>query len=457
MTEESGEAVGARVLVVDDEESMRHSVSRALKRAGHVVRSVEDAEQALQALALEPAEVVVTDVRMPGLDGHELFARIAQEHPESRVILMTGHGSIAAAVQAMREGAESYLAKPFERDELLVTVARAAERARLLRENDRLRRRVARGGDGPRLLGESDGIQRLLETIERVAPRDGVVLVSGESGVGKEVVARAIHRASARADGPFVTMHCGALPSGLLEAELFGVEAGAFTGAEVSRAGYAERADGGTLFLDAIADIPAEAQVSLLRLLQEGEVVRIGGSEVRHPNVRILAATSRDLREEVAAGRFREDLWYRLNVLPVQVPALRTRREDLPVLVTHFLAEFGRPELAFDEAALLALGGYGWPGNVRELRNLVERVACTLEGPRVTATDLPAEFHGAEPTPLAPRPYRQALEDFERGYLEDLLRRARGNISEASRLGGVPRPTLHARLRNLGVDAQEFR
>ena len=447
-----------RVLVVDDEESMRHFLVRALQRQGCEVTAAVDGPTALEALGSGAFDVMVTDIRMPGMDGRELFAKARESSPGTRAVLMTAYGSIKDAIAALEQGAESYLAKPFETDELVATVMKAGEKARLLSENRVLREQLSGAGSFGGLVGQSSAMRKLYRTIERVARADGTVLITGESGVGKELVARAIHARSGRGDGPFVAAHCGALPQTLVEAELFGVVEGAFTGADRSRSGYVERASSGTLFLDEIAEVPIEVQPSLLRFLESGEVTPVGGEEVLHPGVRVVAASNRDLRLLVEEARFRPDLFYRLDVLPVRVPPLRDRIEDIPLLVAHFMVAVGRPELVVPPDVMAYLQGLPWEGNVRELQNLTERLAGTVEGDVVTLDDLPSEVHGDDAVARAGfRPYRLALEHFEREYLEGLLERTGGNVSEAARLGGMARPSLHARIAALGIDLAGFR
>jgi DNA-binding NtrC family response regulator len=447
-----------RVLVVDDEESMRHFLVRALERQDFEVTVVGDGSEALEALAAGAFDVMVTDIRMPGMDGRELFAKARECAPGTLTVLMTAYGSIKDAIAALEQGAESYLAKPFETDEFLATVTKAGEKARLLAENRVLREQLSSAGSFAGLVGQSSAMRKLYRTIDRVARVEGTVLVTGESGAGKELVARAIHGRSGRTAGPFVAAHCGALPETLVEAELFGVVEGAFTGADRSRAGYVERATGGTLFLDEIAEVPLDVQPSLLRFLENGEVTRVGSEEVLHPDVRVVAASNRDLRLLVEEARFRDDLFYRLDVLPVLVPPLRDRTEDIPLLVAHFLVSIGRPELTVPPDVMAYLQGLAWDGNVRELQNLTERLAGTVEGDVVTLEDLPSEVRGGEPASRAGfHPYRLAMEQFEREYLEGLLGRTGGNVSEAARLGGMARPSLHARIAALGIDLAHFR
>jgi DNA-binding NtrC family response regulator len=455
MTGEGPESTSYEVLVVDDEETMRLFVQRALERAGHRVRTAGRGDEALALLAEVPADVVVSDIRMPGLDGHELLREVGATHAGTRVILMTAFGTIREAMSAVSAGVEAFLEKPFETEELLFHVAKAGESARLAAENRALRE-LLEGRPGPgAILGKSRAVRRLVQMIHRVAPHPGPVLITGESGTGKELVARAIHARSGASEGPFVAVHCGALPAPLVEAEIFGVDAGAFTGATEPRAGHVERAEGGSLFLDEVAEIPRENQASLLRLAEGRECMRVGGTRPYAPRCRLIAATHRDLRAEVEAGRFRAELYFRLHVLEVRVPPLRDRREDIPLLLRAFLDAAGRRDLEVPVEIQEQLMALPWPGNVRELRNLAERWAVTLEGSSIGPTDLPEET--ARGAPVRPSPFREALQRFEREYFERLLAEARGNVSEAARAAGLPRPTLHARLLALGLDPARFR
>ncbi|MSR74809.1 MAG: sigma-54-dependent Fis family transcriptional regulator [Planctomycetes bacterium] len=447
---------GFDVLVVDDEESMRFFVRRALERAGHRVEAVSNAAEALDAVKERPFDVVVTDLRMPGMNGHELHAELLREKCLARVVLMTGFGTVKDAVSAINAGAEAYITKPFEAEELLASVQRAGEKARLLIEVGALRAALECGAfEG--LVGNSREMRTLVRTIANLAPRNGTVLISGESGTGKELVARAIHARSERSAHPFVALHCGALPQGLLESELFGVEAGAFTGADRTRIGYAERADKGTLFLDEVGEIPLQLQPALLRFLQSGEVVRVGGSVVLHPDVRVIACSHFDLREFVRNGKLRQDLFFRLNVLPVQVPPLRTHREDIPLLVRSFLGRLGQGEALVSTAAMAGLCAHIWPGNVRELRNAIERMLALKPGGSIEVEDLPEECRGGAVFSSTEPGYRETMETFERRYLEDLLTRTGGNVAEASRMASIPRASLHARISTLKVDLSRFR
>ncbi|MBS0196838.1 MAG: sigma-54-dependent Fis family transcriptional regulator [Planctomycetes bacterium] len=382
------------VLVVDDKEMLREGVSATLERAGFAVRTAADGVAALEQVSRERPDAIVTDMRMPGMTGVELLERVRQIDDELPVVLMTAFGTIETAVRAMRMGAFDYLTKPFEGDELVIAVKRALEHRAVMRENALLR--AARPTATPtagriglgRLIGESDGMKRLRDSVAALADSQGTVLITGESGVGKEVVARAVHECSPRREGPFLAVNCAALSESLLESELFGHEKGAFTGADKLRKGRFELADGGTLLLDEISEIGPAIQAKLLRVLQERAFERVGSSLPMGVDVRVVGTSNRDLPASVAKGDFRQDLFFRLNVLPIHIPPLRERREDVPLLAEHFVREIarreGRPPLAIDAAARDALVAYHWPGNVRELQNICER-AVVLSGPKNAA------------------------------------------------------------------------
>ena len=447
----------ARVLVVDDEPDLLETVRRMLSRAGHDVRTASSGAEALRQLA--GVELVLTDLMMPGTDGLAVVAGVREADPLTPVVVMTAYATLETAVSALRAGAWDYLAKPFTPDALRVVVDRALGHRALGAENRRLRAALV----GPPLVGESAAIHRIGDTIERVAPTELGVLVTGESGTGKEVVARALHAASRRAAKAFVPVDCGAIPPNLVEAELFGHERGAFTGADAERRGLVEEADGGTFFLDEIGDLDATAQTRLLRLLQEGEFRRVGSTRLRKVDLRVVAATNRPLEEAVAAGRFRADLYHRLNVVRLHLPALRERADDVPLLARHFVgrfrAESGRAPLELDAELVGRLQAYPWPGNVRELANVCRYLAGLAPGPRAAVGDLPPGFGvGARAAPDRPAaggsgpPVRHELayaeakrlwvEPFDEAYFGALLAAHAGNISAAARTAEVDRKTI---------------
>jgi DNA-binding NtrC family response regulator len=448
--------MAATILVVDDEKNIQLTLSRALSMEGYVVEAASGGREALEKIAALPVDAVVMDVRMPDLDGLEVLKRARETRPDLPVVIMSGHGSLETVRSAFKLGAFDYLEKPItEKDKLLVAVKNALALRTLREENAELRRAA-----GPaEMVGGGPAMQRLFELIRRAAPSEGRVLVTGENGTGKELVARAIHESSRRKAGPFVKLNCAAVPAELIESELFGHERGAFTGAVAARRGKFELADGGTLFLDEVGDMPAAMQAKVLRVLQEGEFERVGGAHTLKVDVRVVAATNKDLATEVQAGRFREDLFYRLNVVPVHAPPLRERKEDLPELATRFLAEAcdrnGRRPMRLQREALAALQAHEWPGNVRELRNLVERLAILCDGPEISAQDVTAVLPGAR----RPRPdrfragasFHDLVEEAEREIILGALDAHDDNVSETARELGLERSHLYKKMRALGV------
>jgi DNA-binding NtrC family response regulator len=435
--------------VVDDDPGVRYTLREILESEGLAVDEAADGAEALARYEARPAPLVVTDLRMPNVDGMTLLRALAARTHPPRVIVITAHGSERQAVEAMKAGAHDYFRKPFEPDELLAVVRRALETVRLADENERLAGELALART---MVFASEPMRRLAVLVGRVAPRDVTVLVSGESGTGKERVAEAIVQASRRADRPFVRFNCAALTPELAEAELFGHTRGAFTGATRARPGLFGEADGGTLLLDEVGELAAGAQAKLLRVLQEGEVRAVGEERVRKVDVRVLAATHRELAEEVRAGRFREDLYYRLDVVHLRVPPLRERPEDVPVLARHFLARFaerfGVPALHAEDALVHRLAGLPWPGNVRELEHAVERLVALSPPEGLDLSLLPGAGAGGPRGPLA---LKERVQAYERGLVVEALREARGNRSEAARRLGVSRVTLHDKLRRYGL------
>jgi DNA-binding NtrC family response regulator len=447
-----------RVLIVEDEERMARVISDALTRAGYDCETCGSGEAALAALDARGADAVVTDWKMPGMDGLELLRRIHGARPELPVIMVTAFGSVPSAVAAMREGAFDYLTKPFDNDELRALVGRALELGRLSRENRWLRQEVATRYAPDNVIAESARSRELLELLRRVAPSRSTVLVEGESGTGKELVARLLHFWSERVGQPFVAVNCKAFAEGVLESELFGHERGAFTGAVAARAGCFERASGGTLFLDEIGDVGQEFQAKLLRVLQEGEVVRVGGERPRKVDVRVVTATNRVLRDEVAAGRFREDLFFRLNVIPIRLASLRERRDDVLPLARHFLArdaaQAGRT-LTLGPEAEEALAAHDWPGNVRELENAIERAVVLARGERVMPEDLLLESGALGARGAAPGTsdgtLQECMDRAAAARIGSALEQAHGQRAEAARALGVDRTTLYRLMKRLGV------
>jgi nitrogen regulation protein NR(I) len=456
-----------RVLVVDDEQSLRKVLAATLSREGYEVEVAQDGEEALVALERDGADVVVTDLVMPRMDGLSLLRRVVQKHPDVPVIVVTAHGKIDSAVEAMKAGAFDFVTKPFEHSELKAIIAKAARQSDL-----NLRNVVPDAAEERRfteIIGRGQRMVELQQVIAKVADAPSTVLIRGESGTGKELVATALHEKSSRRDGPFIKINCAAIPRELVEAELFGYEKGAFTGAVQSKPGRFELADGGTLFLDEIGDIPIEMQVKLLRAIQESEFERVGGVRTTKVQVRLIAATSRDLSKEIAAGRFREDLYYRLNVVPVELPPLRERRDDIPLLVEHFRQKYNarlkkNVELIEDEA-LAALSAYSWPGNIRELENVLERTILFAEGTRIRASDLPPSLraqpsHPAADAPpsaanLAPGPMKEIVKEQVQAIERDLIVRGLevtgGNVTRTARLLKISRKSLQIKMKEFGL------
>ena len=445
-------AAGARtrILIVDDEPSVLLETAAALKRQYEPL-TAPSAEEAERLLAQQRVDLLLTDLKLPGKDGLALLESAKAANPDLPVVVMSGHGSIEEAVKAIRLGAADFIEKPFGPDRLHVTVERALEIRALQRENERLR---AMAGAADEMVGKSGSLEQIRAEIAKVARTDAKVLITGESGTGKELVARAIHKGSARARGPFERLNCAALPKDLVESELFGYEKGAFTGATQMKRGRLEAADSGTLFLDEVGDMSLETQAKFLRAIETGEIERLGATRTISVDTRIVAATNKDLPAEIQAGRFREDLYYRLNVVPIHLPPLRQRREDIPLLAAHFAArlaaEHGRPPRAFTKEAMERLSEYGWPGNIRELRNLVERILIMTDGETVGAAEveeaLPADTHGEPPSEI-----KVARERAERDTILATLKQCQWNVTEASRRLGMDRGYLHRKIKRYGL------
>jgi len=452
-----------RILVVDDEPVIRFSLVELLESDGHDVRAAEHAPAALAALEAYPVDVVVSDLKMPGMDGLELLEEVRIRHPDIAFVLLTAHGDERTAVRALKLGAWDYVPKPFDNEEIRATLRRAHEMLALRIQNARLREELSRG-EGE-LIGDAPAMRDAYRIIRRAAPTDATVLVSGESGTGKELAARAVHAASRRRASQFIALNCSALPAELVESELFGHVRGAFTGADRDRDGLFQAARQGTLFLDEIADLALPAQAKLLRALEERTVTRVGSSKSETVDVRLIAATHQRLEQLAHAGSFREDLFYRLNVITIALPALRDRRGDIMAIATHFLADFtrrhGQPERPLSEAARRVLLAYDWPGNVRELRNAIERAVVLADGDVIEAADLPASItRGVAPVnavdaALADLPYAEARERasnaFDRAFLTAALERHGYNVTHTARALGLHRQSLQKMMRRLGL------
>ena len=442
----------AEVLIVDDDEKMRNLLQKVLVRNGYGVSAAGSGESALRRIEEQGYDIVLSDIRMPSMDGMELLGRIREVSPETTVIMMTAFGSVGSAVEAMKQGAYDYISKPFKMDEVLIVLSRVVEEKRLRRELISMRRALAERYAFGNIVGKSKPMQEVYDLIRRVAPTTATVLIRGKSGTGKELVARALHFNGPRKEGPFVPVNCSALPENLLESELFGHVKGAFTGAAADREGLFVEADGGTIFLDEIAEMGPELQSRLLRVLQEREVRPVGGSRQRTVDVRVIAATNQDLETRVKEGRFREDLYYRLNVIPIRLPDLRERLEDIPLLVDHFLKKYAGEVggvKRISREVLAALARYSWPGNVRELENVVQRMAVLCAGEEIQLEDLPPELRTAREE-LLPRAVREevTLSELEKEYILMVLERTGGNQTRTAEILGIDRRTLYRKLQS---------
>jgi two-component system, NtrC family, response regulator AtoC len=453
----SDRAKRTRILVVDDEEIVRESLAGWLEKDGYTVASAPDGASALERAGRERWSILLVDLKMPGLDGIQVLEEVKKLQPEAAVVIMTAYATVDTAVTAMKLGADDYLVKPFDPQELSLLIRRIVDRQSLVRENVLLRHAVKKDYRFRDFLTRSPAMEAVFELARAAARSASTVLVLGESGTGKELLARAIHAESPRCGGPFVAVSCAALTETLLESELFGYEKGAFTGAAARRAGKFEAADGGTLFLDEIGDISPKLQMDLLRVLEDRRFVRVGGNTPIQVDVRIVAATNRDLPKAVREGAFRDDLFYRLNVVAITLPPLRERREDIPLLVEHFLerleAEMGRRVDGVSAEAMALLTSHPWPGNVRELRNVLERAMVVAGGPVIQARNL-----GLTPAPAAAGSAGEAmlsLDDVVGRHVEAVLQGTRGNISEAARVLGIDRVTLYHKLKKYGIRRPE--
>src|SRR5579859_2683181 len=447
-----------RILVVEDEEKLRRVIQLHLTSRDFEVEQAATAEEGLKGV--DRADLVITDLRLPGMDGLELLAQIRRQNSVTPVIVMTAFGSIETAVEAMKAGAVDFLLKPFSLDHLMTVVNKALEVRGLRDENRKLKEELGRRYEFDNIIGRSTQMQEIFASVLRVAPTRATVLLTGESGVGKDLIARAIHCHSPRKDRPLVKINCSALPENLMESELFGYEKGAFTGANVSKPGKFEQADSGTALLDEIGDVPGSIQVKLLRILQEREFERLGSNQTRHIDVRVIAATNQDLRAALEQGTFREDLYYRLNVVPINIIPLRERMPDIPFLAEHFLCKYaeeaGNKITGITPAAMSKLAGYHWPGNVRELENVIERSVVMCTGDRLDAADIKLDN--------APRPRSatgdfslppgMTLDQYEQELIREALKRADGNKSQAARALGLTRNALRYRLAQMGLEPE---
>ncbi len=449
------------ILIVEDEPKMLRLLELRLQEEGFATHTAADAEAGLKIVGKEAVDLVVTDFKLPGMNGLEFLQAIRQRDATIPVVLMTAYGSVETAVDAMKAGASDYVLKPFSLDEMALVVQKELDARRLRDENRSLREALGQRYSYRNIVARSAKMQEVLSLVERIAPSNSTVLLGGESGVGKDLIARAIHEHSRRAAGPFIKLNCTAIPENRLESELFGYEKGAFTGAVGSKPGKFELADKGTIFLDEIGDVPAATQVKLLRVLQEREFERLGGTRTLKVDVRLVAATNRDLREALEQGTFREDLYYRLNVVPIDIPPLRERKEDIPELAELFLARAsagsGKEFTGIAPDALKLLMQHHWPGNVRELQNIVERAAALARGQMIEAADI--HLDGSRPKVLngaaAVLPEGMTLEQWEDEIIREAVRRTNGNKSQAARLLGLSRNALRYRLSKMGIEDDE--
>ena len=445
---------GEHILVVDDEPAIQTALRGVLEDEGYRVTTVGSGDDALRLLTEDSPDVIFLDIWMPKRDGLDTLAELKRARPEAAVIMISGHGTIDTAVKATRLGAYDFIEKPLSLEKTLVTVTRALEHTRLERENANLKARLDVGSE---IIGESEAMRALREQIVTAAPSSGRVLIHGENGSGKELVARAIHALSARREQPFVEVNCAAIPEELIESELFGHEKGAFTGAVARRRGKFETADGGTLFLDEIGDMSVKTQAKVLRALEEQVVERVGGREPLKVDVRVIAASNRNLESLIAQGHFREDLFYRLAVIPIEVPALRERRDDIPLLVDHFLALFcaenGKRRKAISGDALAYFLAYDWPGNIRELRNMVERLVIMVPGAAIGAEDLPPPLRpkGEVVVPGESKTLKEARDGFERAHILAELRAQDWNMTRTAERLGIERSHLYRKIKTYGI------
>jgi two-component system nitrogen regulation response regulator NtrX len=450
-----------QILVVDDEERIRQSLSGILKDEGYGVLEAKDGVQALRQLEAEPPDLTLLDIWMPGMDGMEVLERMKGLIPNLPVIMISGHGNIELAVKAVKLGAYDFIEKPLSLEKVLLTLNNALLFSKLEQENRALRQEIQRKYE---IVGDSREIQQLKDQIKIVAPTNGWVLINGENGTGKELVARGIHASSLRADKPFVEVNCAAIPEELIESELFGHEKGSFTGALTKKRGKFDLAHEGTIFLDEIADMSLKTQAKILRILQEQKFERVGGTEMIFVDVRVIAATNRDLKEEIQRGKFREDLYYRLNVIPIVVPPLRARRTDIPLLVEHFVTEFclgnNKEMKKISPDAMDLLAAYSWPGNVRELKNIVERMVIMTRGPVIEAQDVPEPVREQTKAAVEFSFYeyhllKDARREFEKRFIMKKLMENDENISKTAEVIGIERSNLHRKIKSYGIEMKK--
>jgi len=447
----------ANILVVDDEKDICMALNIILTKEGYSVKEAYNGEQALELIKRENFDIIMTDIKMEKMDGFEVLKQARQISPESTVVMMTAFASVLSAVEAMRAGATDYITKPFINDEIRLTIKSILQSRELRLENQILRQELSqRPAAFTNIIGSSDPLQKVFTVMEKVIPNKSNVLITGESGTGKGLVALAIHEGGPRKEKPFISINCGAIPENLLESELFGHKKGAFTSANEDKKGLITMANGGTLFLDEIGEMPQALQVKLLHVIQTKELTPVGDTRVITVEVRIIAATNADLMQRVKEGRFREDLYYRLNVIEIHMPSLRERRDDIPMLIKHYLAiaakEAGKTVKDIDYEAMRALLAYDWPGNIRELRNTIERATVLADGDVITIHDLPDKFRTLDIEGVSTSSLRQALDEFEREYIRRSMTESKGNKETAANRLGVDLATLYRKLKKLRIE-----
>lgn len=444
------------ILTIDDEENIRNGLADNFELEGYDVKEASSGEEGLELIAQGGIDLVITDLRMDGISGSEVVKKVCSEHPGIPIIVLTGHGSIDDATAALKAGAFDFLTKPLDLDHLNKIVKNALQGKILAEQNRELQAKLLKSQNGDEMIGKSDSLNRVRQMISKAAPARASVLITGESGVGKELVAHAVHEQSERAKGPFVVVHCAALSETLIESELFGYEKGAFTGAENIHKGRFELADGGTIFLDEIGEVNLATQVKLLRVLQEHKFERIGGEKSIEVDVRVVAATNRNLEDEVKAGRFREDLFYRLNVVRIEMPALRERMDDIPLLMHSFLREFNienkKNIKGFDKASKAAMIKYNWPGNIRELKNAVESAVVMCTGDEIKIEDLPRALRSQGEEKVITIPIGITMDEAEKIIIQENLAANKGNKSKTADILGIGRKTLHRKLEELQIE-----
>ena len=444
------------ILTIDDEENIRNGLADNFELEGYDVKQAASGEEGLKVIAEGGIDLVITDLRMDGISGSEVVKKVTSEYPGIPIIVLTGHGSIDDATAALKAGAFDFLTKPLDLDHLNKIVKNALQGKILAEENRQLQAKLLKSQNGDEMVGKSDSLNRVRQMISKAAPARASVLITGESGVGKELVARAVHEQSDRAKGPFIVVHCAALSETLIESELFGFEKGAFTGAENLHKGRFELADGGTIFLDEIGEVNLATQVKLLRVLQEHKFERVGGEKSIEVDVRVVAATNRNLEEEVKSGKFREDLFYRLNVVRIEMPALRERMDDIPLLMHAFLREFNienkKNIKGFDKASKAAMIKYNWPGNIRELKNAVESAVVMCTGDEIKMEDLPRALRNQDEEKVITIPIGITMDEAEKIIIQENLAANKGNKSRTADILGIGRKTLHRKLEELNIE-----